>query len=408
MRRDPPQQLAPHRTAPPRGGALRHPSAIGCLHRPAPRAGQWAAAPPREAGRGRSAERRRCPHGARRGGGRARPVLCGPGRAPAAAGRRGLQGALVPLASVFLSAVPEDRIFPLRKNVPAGPGDGSARAEGERRHTAAPAAGRPTAASLQPSRLPAPAQPCRGTANPTRPAPDLAPAAEACAAPYLRLGEAPSAGAAHRSRCSGRLRAAGGAGPAVTWTPASPPAPARRASSLPAVALLDADLGLLITRHPSGSAAAAGSPRTSISDARQPGKHRRVLVWIDCYCFPALPFSGCPTTPPKVGAPQALSPGGSPARRSGSSVGQRAGGRCGRLRAAGRAAWARRSSRGGSVSPPAAAWGPGMRVPGRRAPSASPRRALCRGRAQRSGSSCWVGGTSGEGAAAGGPGAGGG
>lgn len=273
-----------HRAAPPHGGALTPPSAIGCLRRPAQRAGQWAAAPPREAGHGRSPERRRCFHGSRRGG-RARPVLCGPGCAPAAAGRRGLRRAVVPLASVFPSAIPEDRCFPLRKNVPAGPGDASPQAEGERRPTAAPAAGRPPARPLPRSREVL-------SGNP-KTQPDRAPAAVACAAPYLRLGEALSAGAARRSRCSGRLWADGGAGPAVTWTPASPPAPARRASSLPAVVRLDANLGLLITRHPAGSAAAAGFPRTSISDSRQPGRHRRVLVCIGCYCFRALPFSGC-------------------------------------------------------------------------------------------------------------------
>lgn len=215
---------------------------------------------------------------------------------------------------------------------------------------------RPARQPRSPAASPLPCSPAGEPQSPTRPAPVRAPAAAAGAAPYLRPGEALSAGAARRSRCSGGLRAAGGAGPAVTCTPASPPAPARRGSSLPAVARLDADLGLPIARHPAGSAGTAGSPRTSISDARQPGRHRRVLVCMDCSCLRALPFSGCPATPPKVGTPQALSPGGSPARRSGSSGSRRAGGRCGRLGAAGRAAWARSSSRSGSVPPPAAAW----------------------------------------------------
>lgn len=208
----------------------------------------------------------------------------------------------------------------------------------------------------QPSRLPAAAQPGGEPQSPTRPAPVSAPAAAAGAAPYLRPGEAVSAGAARRCRCSGGLRAAGGAGPAVTCAPASPPAPARRGSSPPAVARLDADLGLPIARHPAGSAGAAGSPRTSISDARQPGRHRRVLVCMDCSVSERSPSPGAPRPRRKVGTPQALSPGGSPARRSGSSGGQRAGGRCGRLGAAGRAAWARSSPRSGSVPPPAAAW----------------------------------------------------
>lgn len=91
--------------------------------------------------------------------------------------RRGLRGAGVPLASVFLSAVPEDRCFPLGKNVPARPGDGSVLAEGGRRHAAAPAAGRPTAASqgsAQRPRLPAV---LRGTPKPSPPRPARALAA---------------------------------------------------------------------------------------------------------------------------------------------------------------------------------------------------------------------------------------
>lgn len=108
-----------------------------------------------------------------------------------------------------------------------------------------------------------------------------------------------------------------------------------------------------------------------------------------CSFLPALAFPGCPRGKP--GRRNPLNPGENPTPRSGLCR-NRASGRRRRFPAVSRIAWGS-GSRGGSTGnlpPPAAAWGErGARGSGASAaPPASPRRALCRGRARRSGSSC--------------------
>lgn len=79
------------------------------------------------------------------------------------------------------------------------------------------------------------------------------------------LPAALSAGAARRSHAPGALRTGGGAersgGPALSGLPASPSAAARRGTSQPAAARLDAALGLVIARHFAVAAAVPGVPR---------------------------------------------------------------------------------------------------------------------------------------------------